>query len=542
MKFRVLKKIVKLVYRLSTFNGKPFRFLYETEYKKHPVSADMPESTHIDRVEPKDVGVDNEYIQSYFNEIACAKGVVTHSIAISKDGKYIANYDTYPYDSNIWHTSFSMSKSVVGLVVGIAMDEGYFKLDDKIGDVIDFTKYDVKPDDEVKNCTIKDLLTMTARVNYGEDGALVDSDWLKGFMEAGKKDGVGFNYNSMCTFMLAFIVGHKTGVGFSEYADKKLFQPLGIRRAFFEKNAVGHEKGGFGLLITVEDMLKLGNLVLNRGMYEGVRVVSEQYITDMTSVQSHPPKYVSRYAYGYQTWVGEDVYMFNGMFGQNVFIFPATRIVVAVTGGDDDMFHDNPIFNITIKYFKHLDHAPTTFIKESQVRSLSLDGLEGKSYKFGKKACRIGIMPIVAGVFQGTYPSGVKSLSFSDSSMIVEEYKGSYTIPLTTDSARQILDIGGDRYEISTVSYSEEDSIIIDLYFLELASKRQIKLTPCGDKLKVWWDETPGVVFLKGGDKIVLGAVKGKRFLTWFLSRPHRWLWRRIDRTLSPKLVGKRVK
>lgn len=545
MKFRVIKKIIKLMYGLSNFNGKPFRFLYETEYKKDLVSEDVEESEHIERIMPEDVGVKSDYLKSYFDELQSTEGVVAHSVAITRYGKLIATHDTYPYDAKLWHTSFSMAKSVVGLAVGIAIDEGYLSEGSRIGELVDFSKYGIKADSEVLNCTVKQLLSMTARVDYGEDGALVEANWLKGFMEAGRKKGVGFIYNSMCTFMLAFLVGERTGVGFSEYVRNKLFNPLGIKRAYFEKNAMGIEKGGFGLLITVEDMAKLGNLVLNYGEYDGKRIVSEDYVKKSVTVQAKVPDYVSSYNYGYQTWIKEDgsLYTFNGMFGQNVFIFPRTGIVVAVTGGDDDMFHSNPIFELTYRYFADLDYLPKEIKKvDKDTSTLTIEEFEDKKYKFGKDASRIGLMPIVSGVFQGTYPSGLLSLSFEDGNLIIEENLATFTIPLKTCAVRQVVDISGDRYEIATTAKNVGESLVINIYFLELASRREITITSCNKGITLTWSETPGEDFLKGGKNMVLRALKGKKFLTWLISRRHAWLWRRVRKTLSPKVEGKLVK
>lgn len=544
MKLRVLKKIIKLLYGLSNFNGKPFRFLYETEYKKHLVSGDVEESEHIERVNPEVTGLSSSYLNSYFRELQSINGIVAHSIAITRYGKLVATFDTYPYDGSLWHTSFSMAKSVVGLAVGIAIDEGYMSEKSTIGELVDFSKYKITPDKDVLNCTVKELLSMTARVNYGEDGALVEADWLKGFMEAGRKKGDGFIYNSMCTFVLAFLVGERTGVGFSEYVTDKLFQPLGIKRAYFEKNAKGYEKGGFGLLITVEDMAKLGNLVLNYGEYNGKRIVSEDYVRKSVSVQAKVPDYVSNYNYGYQTWIKDDgsLYSFNGMFGQNVFIFPRTGVVIAVTGGDDDMFHTNPIFELTYKYFSDLNYLPKEIERASRdSNTLTIEEFEGKKYSFGKDASRIGLMPIVSGVFQGVYPSGLVSLSFKDGNMIIEENDSTYVIPLRVKASRQIVDISGDRYEIATIAKNVGKSLVINVYFLELASMREITVTQSDTGVTLSWSETPGEGFLKGGRRMVLEAVKDKKFLAWLISRRHAWLWRRVRKTLSPKVEGKLV-
>lgn len=544
MKFRVLKKIVKMLYGLSSFNGKPFKFTYGLVDKKRRVSSDMPESTPIDRVTPESVGIETEYIDAYFRELKNTPEVVTHSLVVTKDGKLIANYNTYPYDNKIWHTSFSMSKSVVGIAVGIAIDEGYMSIHDKIGDKVDFTLYGITPDPEVEKCTVRDLLTMTARVDYGEDGALAEADWLKGFMQAGNKKGEGFRYNSMCTFVLAFLVSVSTGRGFSEYVREKLFEPLGIHRVYFEKNALGQEKAGFGLLILPEDMAKLGSLVLNGGVYDGKRIVSAEYIGQMISVQAKVPEYVSRYDYGYQTWCKDDgsVYIFNGMFGQNVFMFPHTGIVVAVTGGDNDMFHDNPVFDVTYKYFSDLAHHPDNFENESEKNAHAslLKQLNGNTYRFGKKACRTGLMPIVSGVFQGNYPTGLKRITFNDDEMVVEEILDTHTVPLD-DGARFVTEINGERYEIATRVSGDEDRVEIKFHFLELASTRTFIIRKVRDGIELKSTEAPGVGFLRNGQKMVLDALKGKKFLSWLLSRRHKWLWKRVDKTLEPKLIGKIV-
>ena len=94
MKFRVLKKIVKLMYGLSNFNGKPFRFLYETEYKKQLVSGDVEESEHIERANPEVAGLSSSYLNSYFRELQSINGIVAHSIAMTRYGKLVATFDT----------------------------------------------------------------------------------------------------------------------------------------------------------------------------------------------------------------------------------------------------------------------------------------------------------------------------------------------------------------------------------------------------------------------------------------------------------------
>ena len=99
---------------------------------------------------------------------------------------------------------------------------------------------------------------------------------------------------------------------------------MGITEVCWEKCPKGITKGGWGLYMKLEDMMKFGKLFLDRGIWNGERLISAEWIDEMTAKQIDSASSMNEHGYGYHVWrsVRKDSYQFNGMFGQNLFIFP----------------------------------------------------------------------------------------------------------------------------------------------------------------------------------------------------------------------------
>ena len=294
----------------------------------------------LERSSPESQGVSSAFFTSLLRDLSETKECKMHKFMALRNGKVICECAFAPYSLDHWHVSYSMCKSIVAMAIGILIDEGKLTLIDTLEDI--FSEYKGKFKLHKKTITVKNLLDMTSGSEFNEAGSISGNDWIKGFLEAGTKfePGTQFEYNSMNTYMLSAIVTQKTGKSLFDFCKERIFDPLGIKRVFWESCPKKITKGGWGLFIRTEDMAKLGQLYLNKGRWNGTQIVPRKWVEESTIPQIMTGREDSTY-YGYQLWINEDrtgSYAFNGMLGQNVFIYPDINMVVVTNAGNSDIF------------------------------------------------------------------------------------------------------------------------------------------------------------------------------------------------------------
>lgn len=302
---------------------------------------------------PEQVGVDSEALLKMFAEISAERGICPHSMVVLRNGKLIAKAEWTPFEIRQPHVSHSMSKSVVSMAVGIAREEGLLSIDEKIADIFP-EKMPENPHKHMNQITIEHLLTMSSGASFNEARALMAKDWVKDFLssEVTFEPGKKFHYNSLNTYMLSAILYKRTGISLTEYLEKRLFSPMKISGYYWEKCPLGIEKGGWGLYMGILDYAKLGQLYLNGGVWNGKSLVSPEWVAESTSKKIAKPDDVSRDGYGYQIWILKNNlgFLFSGMFGQNVFVFPKRDMVIAVTSGSSGIFPHGSLLDIVTEF------------------------------------------------------------------------------------------------------------------------------------------------------------------------------------------------
>ena len=296
----------------------------------------------LPRSTPEAEGIRSEAVRQFYEAVSKeADSIAAHAVLVMRHGKIIAEGAWAPYRLDVPHMLYSMSKSVTGTAIGIAVDEGLLSLDERLTDIFSDL---VSPTQAkvIRNMTVRHLLTMSTGCRFNEIGSMLDENWAKMFLESLPKfePGTAFEYNSLNTYMLAAILARRTGQTLVEYLRPRLFAPLGIERFQWETCPQGVEKGGWGLSLTLEDAAKLGQLYLNRGMWEGKRIFSEAWADAATRRQIETPHGEMKHGYGYQIWMSDDEggYQFNGAFGQYVVMIPKYDAVVAVFSGSANLF------------------------------------------------------------------------------------------------------------------------------------------------------------------------------------------------------------
>lgn len=241
------------------------------------------------------------------------------------------------------HKVNSVTKSVLSILIGIAIDQ-------KVIESVHEPVYPYFPELQTipKELTIEHLLTMSPGIDWPEFGAwegqpfpmINSTDWVRFVFsrERTETPGQTMIYNSGCSHILSAIVQRATGVTLQDYAHKYLFGPLNIRDTRWHSDSNGIAIGGFGLCLKTEDMLKIGRLMLQKGMWEGKRIVSEEWVTESTTPRLKTYEDIG--SYGYHWWILTDenakplypyTYFALGYRGQYIIIIPEYDVVTSIT-------------------------------------------------------------------------------------------------------------------------------------------------------------------------------------------------------------------
>ena len=258
----------------------------------------------------------------------------------------------------------SVTKSVVSLLVGIAIDNGLIHNVNQ--PVLDFfPEYPIKRGEKtIQSVTIKHLLTMTAPYKYRSEPwtkICTSPDWTSAALDLlGGKSGITgtFRYSTLGIHILTGIITKTSSLQTVDFANKYLFVPLGIdtfenyealtaeehkkfmlskepkkRIWFVDPKGVG--TAGYGLCISARDMAKIGQLCLDEGVFRGKRVVSAEWIKESTAPQIQCDDSFADMRYGYLWWTPDSdrrAYAALGNSGNVIYINPENQSVVAVTG------------------------------------------------------------------------------------------------------------------------------------------------------------------------------------------------------------------
>lgn len=287
-------------------------------------------------------------------------------IAYKNGQKVIEEYFKGAHENESVHT-FSIVKSIVAILVGIAIDKGYIEsVQQKALDF--FPEYKLKKNQEqLKDVTIENFLTMTVPYKYKSEPwtkVCTSEDWgMKILEQVGGKEQIGerFHYSTLGIQVLSNILTKATNMSLKDFATKYLFNPLGIKdvpnanvydrdsqEAFSKlrdnrgwvKDPSGNYTTGWGLSLTTDEFAKIGVLILNKGVYNNTRILSEQYIDSMLTEHCE--------SYGYLWWIYKknhkikiirkeystgkyDAYCMNGVGGSLVTVIPEIDTVICMT-------------------------------------------------------------------------------------------------------------------------------------------------------------------------------------------------------------------
>ncbi|QJD84951.1 serine hydrolase domain-containing protein [Cohnella herbarum] len=308
------------------------------------MSLNVKSELALPRSHPEAQGMSSSAIVEFLDAVR-AQELELHSFMLLKEGSVIAEGWWKPYTADLPHLLFSLSKSFTSTAIGLAVSEGILSLDDQ---VVSFFP-DETPSEGSPNLLamqIRHLLMMGT--GHAQDtmeslGKSANGNWAEGFLQQPVEyaPGTHFIYNSGATYMLSAILHKVTGQSLLDYLQPRLLTPLGISGATWETCPRGISVGGWGLSVTTESIAKFGQLYLQKGMWNGTRILTEEWVAEATSKQiSNGDNAESDWnqGYGYQFWrCRHEAYRGDGAFGQYCIVMPEHNAVIAITSGLNDM-------------------------------------------------------------------------------------------------------------------------------------------------------------------------------------------------------------
>ena len=280
-----------------------------------------------------------------------------HSVMIVKDGSVIySRWQSQGVDT-VPHVLHSVSKTFTATAVGLAIADGKMALTDK---VIDYFPDNLPAEvsDNLKAMTVRDLLTMSCGHDVEPSfRGNAEQDWVTAFLAhpVVHEPGTFYLYNSLGTYMLSAIVQKVTGEKVVDYLTPRLFEPLHIDKPQWDESPQGINTGGWGLYLKTEDLAKMGQLLLQKGEWNGKQLIPAEWVAEMSKKQVDSVNPGTRLedaaakgmtvetsdwmqGYGYQMWrCRPGCFRADGARGQYIIVVPDKNAVIAITSDVENL-------------------------------------------------------------------------------------------------------------------------------------------------------------------------------------------------------------
>ena len=281
------------------------------------------------------------------------------SVLVARHGRLVFE-DYVDGDANTLRDTRSATKSIADVLVGIAIGEGKLSgVDAKVPELLpDRARRMENRDPRKAAITVEDFLTMSSPLECddwndasrgNEERMYLVEDWaqfildlpIRGRMHVGEQVepppyGRFFSYCTGGVFVLSEILEKATGMRTDRYAQNKLFEPLGISNLQWVYSPLNIPQTGGGLRLSSRDLLKVGQLYLNRGQWLGRRIVGEQWVRDSTRPHARIDEATE---YGYLWWLKSfksggktyPAFFMSGNGGNKVVVVPTLDLVTVIT-------------------------------------------------------------------------------------------------------------------------------------------------------------------------------------------------------------------
>lgn len=534
---------------ISGQTGEISRVDYTPQKTRIPVFPPV-RNDYFKRGKPEDVGISSDHLADFIRELSADRHANIHQLMIMRHGCIITECSFFPYAEGIMHIEHSLSKSITGTAIGLLIDEGRLSLDTRVVDVMK-NRVSLLNAIKLKSLTVRHLLTMSSGVSFNESGAISGNDWVGGYLDSplNFNPGARFEYNSMNSYMLSAIAREITGAPMEDYLKEKLFTPMNITDYLWEKCPAGNTKGGWGLYMRPEDVMKIAYMYLCRGMWEGRRILSEEWVSEATKKQINTDRDDGS-GYGFQIWTSprSGFFEFNGMLEQHCLVYPDMDMIIMTNAASCELFTLGSLKKLVNRYFEDgfmpqdvLDannaaynrllltvraaenrYTDCSFIERGgwgskcrkggrTVISSGMRTLNGKWYELDDASS--GIMPIMMQVFHNNFTDGITEIGFvteEDQHYAIFHEGGEFLkvgLGFFRD-IRSVLRFHDEYYLISSgcsFAGDEDGNTVLKLRitFIEEACTRTVKFffKDGFSRIRLEMNEAPG-------EEVILGALE----------------------------------
>ncbi len=236
------------------------------------------------------------------------------------------------------HELYSATKTVLSVAVGIASDEGRFDINSPLLSYLPSDKTDSlsrEQQDVFGRITIRRLLTMSVG---GFPFRAEGDNWLDFSLSTkiDDPDEKTFNYSNISSYLVGVALSEALGTDLGTFIEERVLSPLGIDRYEYSRSPEGYFYGASGMKLTVNGLSQVGLLLYNKGMANGRRILSEEYVKAASSIQQ-----MNREGgYGYFIWKYRDGFSINGKWKQKCYVLPARELLITYLSHLEDDSHD----------------------------------------------------------------------------------------------------------------------------------------------------------------------------------------------------------
>jgi CubicO group peptidase (beta-lactamase class C family) len=419
-----------------------------------------------------------------------------HSIMVVRHGRVVAEGWWAPYSPGRAHLLYSLTKSFTSVAVGLAVADGLLGLDDRVADVLpDHVPAGLSP--RAGQLTVRHLLTMTTghrADTLAQAWALEPANLVKGFLRVPAQDPAGTRhaYNNPTSFVLARMVERVTGRGVPDLLDERLFGPMGVEHAEWDRVASGAAFGFHGLHLTTEAVAAFGELLLRGGRWRGRQLVAREWVEAATArhIQTLQFDDGGRTAdwlagYGYHFWMSRHGYRGDGAMGQYCLAIPEHDLVVAMTGAVTDM--QVPLDAVWECLLPGMDSAGSREddqVLAERMRRLSLPEVPG-----GPGPAQPSTAVVAATAGASALPPGT--------SVVIDPVDDGWRVDFNTGQSAFSVAVGRGTWRESAplgrpvvaAGGWRGDAFVADIYVI--TSPSRVRLTVAGPRAEATWNIAP---------------------------------------------------
>ena len=289
---------------------------------------------------PEQCGICTSDIKDFIDRLE-ADNLTTHSVIIMRGSSVILEKYWSPFNRELRHRLYSVTKSFVSLAIGFLADEGKISLDDPISRYFPSETEGLAA--EIRGQTVRDMLMMRTAFPKGLKNWFTASpdDRVEFYFRSGNgylyPSGTMYQYDSNGSFILCALAERVSGKDIVTYLDEKLFSHIGVEGAYALKCPGGHSWGDSALIMRPIDLARSARFVMNGGSWEGKQLISADYIREAVSCKVPTTHFgeasIGAYGYGYQFWCSKHgSFFFNGMGCQLALCCPDHDLILVYNG------------------------------------------------------------------------------------------------------------------------------------------------------------------------------------------------------------------